>query len=472
MAVVFIALLAGLSAVAAQKAAPYLPDINEDYTLSRLPVSGRQQQPFTELRVTDNVVSLKRASGWSPSATYVQALRRQGGAVRVVNGTANLVSVDAGSVFLAPVIVGGQSFDVVIDSGSSDPWLVGSNFQCVNKYDGSYQTQDQCRFGPTYNVTASTTYQHISGENFNISYADGETLTGSMGYESFTMGGINVPHQEFALVNYAAWTGDTVSSGLVGFAYRSLTSAYQGTDPSMDQSGGTQPYNPLFVDMYTNQGVPPLFTLAIDRDPQNGGMLALGGVPNIPYSPGFASTPIIYVGVNTSSGELVYEFYTIAIDGFAISADPNAQFDHNSTSTNPNRTPLVAPDASAIVDSGTSLLLADNDTVAAPVAAAFNPPGVWDDYYGVWSVLCNATPPVFGVSVAGKIFYVNGADMILQISQTECESGVQPGGQGVLILGDVWMKNVLCVFDLGAEMMRFAAREYYGLTAQVKRAST
>jgi len=390
----------------------------------------------------------------------------------VVNGTANLVSVDAGSVFLAPVTVGGQSFDVVIDSGSSDPWLVGSDFQCVNKYDGSYQTQDQCQFGPTYNVTASTTYQYISGENFNISYADGETLTGSMGYESFTMGGINVPHQEFALVDYAAWTGDTVSSGLVGYAYRSLTSAYQGTDPTMDQPGGTLIYNPLFVNMYTNQGVPPLFTLAIDRDPQNGGILALGGVPNIPYSPGFASTPIIPVGVNTSSGELVYEFYTITIDGFAISADPTAQFDHNLTSTNPHRTPLVAPDASAIVDSGTSLLLADNDTVAAPVAAAFNPPGVWDDYYGVWSVLCDATPPVFGVSVAGKIFYVNGADMILQISQTECESGVQPGGQGVLILGDVWMKNVLCVFDLGAEMMRFAAREYYGLTAQVKRAST
>ncbi|KAK0942023.1 hypothetical protein LTR29_006441 [Friedmanniomyces endolithicus] len=144
MATAFIVLLAGLGLVAAQKAAPYIPDINEEYTLSRLPVSGREQQPFTELRVTDNIVQLKRASGWSPSATYVQALRRQGGAVRVVNGTANLVSVDAGSVFLAPVTVGGQSFDAVIDSGSSDPWLVGNNFQCVNKYDGSYQTQDQC----------------------------------------------------------------------------------------------------------------------------------------------------------------------------------------------------------------------------------------------------------------------------------------------------------------------------------------
>ncbi|TKA79024.1 hypothetical protein B0A55_03162 [Friedmanniomyces simplex] len=471
MAVHFAALLAGVSAVAALKAAPYFPNINEEYTLSRLPVSDRQQ-PFTEVQVTDNVIELKRADSYSPSSTYVQALRRQGGALRVVNGTANLMSVGRGSVFLAPVTVGGQSFDVVIDSGSSDPWLVTADFQCVSVYDGSDQTQDQCRFGPPYNASASSTYRPLSGQNFNISYADLETLTGEMGYESFTMGGINVPHQEFALVDYAVWTGDGYSSGLVGFASRTLTSAYKGTDPTQDQPGGTLMYNPLFVDMFTNQGVPPLFTLAINRDPTNGGVLALGGVPNIPYSPGFASTPIIPVGVNISSGEFVYEFYTIDVDGFAFSADQAAQFNPNTTSTNPRKTSLVAANTQAIVDSGTSFVYADNDTVAAPFAAAFTPPGIWDDYNGVWSVACDAVPPVFGVAVAGKIFYVNAADLILLYSTTECISGVQPGGTGLTILGDVWMKNVLCVFDLGAEMMRFAAREFYGLTAQVKKAST
>ncbi|KAK4896928.1 hypothetical protein LTR27_005175 [Elasticomyces elasticus] len=471
MATTCIALLAGLSLATARRAQPYFPNINEEYTLSRLPVSDHKQ-PLTKLKVTDNVIELTRANAWSPSSTYVQALRRQGGAVRVKNGTVNLISVEAGSVFLAPVTVGGQDFKVVIDSGSSDPWLATTNFDCISLYDGSDLDESECEFGTPYNSSASSTYRPITDQNFNISYADGEFLTGDMGYENFTMGGISVPHQEFALVDYAAWTGDGYSSGLIGFASRTLTSAYPGNDPTQDRGGQSLMYNPLFVNMYTNQGVPPLFTLAINRDPDYGGVLALGGLPNIPYSPGFASTPIIPVGVNITSGLLVYEFYTINVDGFALSANQNAQFNVNNTYVNPLKTSLVANNTQAIVDSGTTLIYADNDTIAGPVAAAFNPPGIWDDYYGIFYVSCDAIPPVFGIAISGKIFYVNGADMILQSSETECISGVQASGSGLTILGDVWMKNVLCVFDLGAEMMRFAAREFYGLTAQTKVANT
>lgn len=378
--------------------------------------------------------------------------------------------MEAGQVFLAPITVGGQQFDVVIDSGSSDPWLVMDDFTCVDYASGDVQPQDDCYFGTSYSVSASATYSPLATENFNISYADGESLAGAMGYESFTLGGITVPHQEFGIVDYAAWFGDGYSSGLVGFAYRTLTSAYNGSNPANDRPGGTLMYNPLFVDMYTNQGVPPVFSLAIDRDPNNGGVIAIGGIPNVPHSPVFASTPIIPVGVNVTSGELVYEFYTIVIDGFAYSASPNTQFNPYQNA-NPKKALLVANGTNAIVDSGTSLLYAPDD-VAQDVAGAFSPPGTWDDSNDVWSVDCAATPPVFGVGVGGKVFYVNGADMILQSSETECISGVQPNYGGLTILGDVWMKNILAVFDIGAEQMRFAARQYYGLTSQSKRANT
>ncbi|KAK3075047.1 hypothetical protein LTR53_002018 [Teratosphaeriaceae sp. CCFEE 6253] len=441
MAAVAVALLAGVKVAAAQRASPYLPDINEHYTLRRLPTSNNPL-PLTVLQVTDNVIELKRANAWSPGATYVQALRRQAGAVRITNGTANLLSVEAGSVFLAPVTVGGQSFDVVIDSGSSDPWLVTPDFACIDVYDGSSQTQDACDFGSTYNSNSSSTYSQLPNQHFDISYADGESLTGSMGYESFTMAGITVPHQE------------------------TLTSAYAGSNPNGYNNEQALMYNPLFVNMYATRGVPPIFTLAIDRDNDNGGVLALGGIPNVPYSPGFASTPIIPFGVNTTSGADVYEFYTVEVDGFAFSSNQNVQFNMNTTSTNPRKKSLVASGTHAIVDSGTSVIYADNDTLAGPIAAAFTPPGFWNDEYRVWQVPCNAKAPVFGVAISGKIFYVNGVDMILQSSQTDCISGVQPSGTEQTILGDVWMKNVLCVFDLGAEMMRFAAREFYGLTAQ------
>ena len=71
---------------------------------------------------------------------------------------------------------------------------------------------------------------------------------------------------------------------------------------------------------------------------------------------------------------------------------------------------------------------------------------------------CSAQPPVFGVSIGLKIFFVNGLDMIVPTAPGKCISGVQPNNGGLTILGDVWMKNVVSVFDVGSAMMRFAAR--------------
>jgi hypothetical protein len=352
---------------------------------------------------------------------------------------------------------------MVVDSGSSDPWLVTNNFQCYSFAEQQLDTEDKCYFGTPYNPNSSSTYSTLNGENFNISYADGETLTGTMGVETFQLAGITVPHQEFAMVNYAAWSGDGVSSGLVGFAYSSLTSAYPGTNPSNDQPGTTIIYPTLFTDMFTNQGVPPVFSLVLSRDQSAGGVLALGGLPGVPHGPTFISTPVNAVGINASTQQAVYEYYTINVDGFALSANRNAQFNTNPNITNPNKLPIYNA-TTAIVDSGTSLFYAP-DYVANLHASQFIPPAVFDVNNNVWSVQCNAIPPVFGVVIKGKVFYVNPADMILQYSATECIAGIQPNNGGLVILGDVWMKSVVSVFDIGAQMMRFAAREYYNLTA-------
>ena len=271
--------------------------------------------------------------------------------------------------------------------------------------------------------------------------------------------GLQSPRQKFGYVDYAAWYGDGFSSGLVGFAYRTLTSAYAGNDPTQDQRGATLTYNPLFTNMYNLSLITPVFSMAIDRDPNSGGVLALGGLPNIPHSPHWVSTPIESVGVFVGTTTPAYEFYSVDIDGFAYSSSSSTQFNVFSN-TNPHKKSIVGA-GSAIVDSGTSLVYAP-DSVAAGVAAAFRPPGAYDGDIGAYVVSCSAKPPVFGVSINKKIFFVNAADMIIPRSQTECISGIQPNYGGLTILGDVWMKNVLAVFDIGAAMMRFAAREYYG----------
>lgn len=43
-----------------------------------------------------------------------------------------LTSAEQGQSFLANVEFGRESFQAVVDTGSSDTWLVGTGFQCVD----------------------------------------------------------------------------------------------------------------------------------------------------------------------------------------------------------------------------------------------------------------------------------------------------------------------------------------------------
>lgn len=334
---------------------------------------------------------------------------------------------------------------------------------------GQQQDEDFCYFGPPYNQTKSRTYAAIPNENFNITYADGEQLNGDMAYESMTMGGITIPRQKFAIVNYAAWFGDGTSSGLVGFAYGSLTNAYLGINPKADKKGATQVYNPLFVNMYNQSLVAPIFSMAIDRDVNVGGILALGGIPAIPHTPGFVSAPIRSVGVFDGTTTPAYTFYEVPSDGWAVAATTATQFNPYAN-RNPYKTNLIA-NTTVIIDSGTSLIYAPN-VVADSVASLFRPPAAFDAVAGSYYVACNAIPPVLGVSIGKKIFYVNGSDLIVPASGGRCIMGIQPNYGGLTILGDVWMKSVLCVFDIGASQMRFASRQFYGLVDTPKARTT
>jgi len=374
-----------------------------------------------------------------------------------------LISAESGSIFLAPITAGGQTFEVVIDTGSSDTWFVLSNFTCLDIDSGEQTPQADCSFGSYYQP--SSTMKVLPNSNFNISYYDGEYLNGVMVTENITLAGIKVSQQEIALVEEAAWRGDGVSSGLVGLAYPFLTNAYPGTNPDNDQSGNNLPYNPPFTTMYTENLTSAMFSLALNRPAANtnptastGGYLAIGGIPNIKHDATFASTSINVVGVNTQTGQSIYEYYSITVGGYAVSGSHYTQFDVYQTRNTLKRS-VLANGTDAIVDSGTSLLYVPTNVMSA-VAAAYSPAASYSDDYGVYTVNCNATAPLFGVEVSRKIFYVNAADLILQYAEDVCVTGVQDAGSGFSVLGDVFLRNVLAVFDVGAAQMRFAAREF------------
>lgn len=444
------------------------------------------RSPASPLQVTQNVMQIRRGDATSRSSEYLRAIRAGNHSdgvysrLQVISpsnfsnsyspprvliaphqsGNAPITGVEGGLVFLAPIKAGNQSFEVVIDTGSSDTWFVEGNFTCLDPTTSMDIPQDQCEFGPSYSL--SSTAHVIADRNFNISYADGEFLNGAMLYENITLAGITVSQQEIGLVDYAAWYGDGTSSGLVGLAYASLTNQYPGTNPAADQSGDYIPYNPLFTTMYTRNQTSAVFSLALQRSGANtasskGGILAIGGIPNIPHDRYFANASVAITGVDSASGAPEYQFYTITLDGWAFSNSSAAQFDVHGTSS-AKRVPINTSSTSVIVDSGTSLVYAPED-VTADVAALYNPPATFDEDYGLYIVDCGAVAPVFGVVVDTKVLYVDPVDLVIDEGDGLCVTGVQSDGGGLTILGDVFLRNVLAVFDVGAGEMRFAARE-------------
>lgn len=75
------------------------------------------------------------------------------------------------------------------------------------------EPQSVCAFGPAFVQSESKTFVADPNKNFNISYGDGEFLTGTVGFDTVTVGGLTATKQEIGIVTNAAWEGDTVNSG-------------------------------------------------------------------------------------------------------------------------------------------------------------------------------------------------------------------------------------------------------------------
>ena len=421
------------------------------------------------LQITSHVAELQHrpASAQTSSRWLHEVLWNKGswGNKSQEYGQADLLSLELGEEFATNVSFGAQQFVAIVDTGSSDTWLVESGFTCVNITDNSTLTEADCYFGSS-GYTPDSTFVQIPDENFNITYGDGEYLNGIVGYDQVTFSGITVPKQEVALANLAAWEGDGVTSGLVGLAFPAITSAFAGTNASADNFtvDGTAPgdheiYSPLintifFVDNLTL----PQFSLALSRDESNtsyGGVIAIGGYPN-PSTPtinatgNFASTPIEFLAIEEIPGQApAYTFYTITVEALTWTSDSGV--------TGSNTTAYQS-----IVDSGTTLNYIPSES-AAEFNTFFDPPATLDADFGIYFVDCNAVAPSFSVLISGETFLTNPYDLILPNGDGTCISGIQDGGEGPFILGDVFLKNVLAVFDLtpGDYQMHFSPRVYY-----------
>jgi hypothetical protein len=371
------------------------------------------------------------------------------------------------SVYLTPIHFGGEEYMTVIDTGSADTWLASESLRCIHPRTKRELNQRVCRFNKPYQPTKTSMV--IPDQHFNISYADGEFLYGIMVRETVTLGNITVEDQEVGIIDYAAWNGDGMSSGLTGLAFPSVTRAYEGSDPRLDSTGTKIRYNPIFTSMWKKGLVAPFFSLALNRAGERPGLLALGGIPGPPihYEDRFATAALEYMSFKMpwERSRDDFQLYMITVDGFSMEID--------------RRLSMKLAKTRVLIDSGTTLTLLPPD-IARALNSRWDPPARLDPITKQYVVRCRATPPKVGIVINGTVVHFDERDLVvpLALSSTSkdrdrdwawkewnlCLSGIQPTSSsekdsgGLSILGGVFLKNVLAVFDVGAGELRFSNR--------------
>ena len=98
--------------------------------------------------------------------------------------------------YLFPLSLGTETFDVELDTGSSDTWLMGTGFQCYDNITSDFNftgpvAQSKCNFGATYTPGADfSTWKNI----VEIScYGNGyRCVSGPFGHVDVTIAGVTV----------------------------------------------------------------------------------------------------------------------------------------------------------------------------------------------------------------------------------------------------------------------------------------
>lgn len=224
--------------------------------------------------------------------------------------------------------------------------------------------------------------------------------------------------------------------------------------------------------------IAPIFSLALSRptvkNPTAGGMLAIGGIPDVPHDKNFTTVSIQPM----ASG--VYAYYAINIDGFDItppSKSSSTRHESRQRAHERKRQILLSvmdPESlklKMIIDSGSSLLYFP-DAITDYIASLFKPPAKYNASSDLFIVPCNAAAPRIGIIIGGKSFYIHNDDLMnkspgavggpgIGAPKGMCALAVQRAGKGSLVLGDTWLKNVLVVFNLEANEIKVAERENY-----------
>ncbi|KAH9827987.1 putative peptidase A1 family protein [Teratosphaeria destructans] len=323
-------------------------------------------------------------------------------------GRVSAIPEENDSEYLESVQIGsdGQTLNLDFDTGSADLWVFSSDLSTSEATGHS-----------SFNPSKSSSWQAYSGASWQISYGDGSGASGAVGYDKVAIGGATATKQavEIATQVSSTFASDTNSDGLVGLAFSSINTV----EPEAQKT---------FFYNVKDQLAEYVFTANLKDS--SAGTYTFGTIDSSQYT-----GDIHYVDIDNSDGFWQWSPTAYSVDGES------------------SECPTCSP---AIADTGTSLILVDDDIVEAYYKQVSN--AEYSNTQGGYTYPCSASLPSFGVQVGDWTATVDGSDLTYAtIDDSTCFGGIQSNeGEGVSIYGDMFLKQFFAVFDGEKNRLGFA----------------
>ncbi|QIW99692.1 hypothetical protein AMS68_005210 [Peltaster fructicola] len=390
----------------------YIPE-----TSAAVPVSSAAPETSSAAAVTSSAAPTTLSTVIQPSFTFAPTTTEAFSTTAPASSTSQKVAATVQatpeqnqSEYLAPVTVGGQALTLNFDTGSADFWVFGSSLPATQ-----YGTHT------SFDSSKSSTWQSADGYTWKISYGDGSTASGTVGFDAVTIGGATATRQAVEVATQVSDTfaKDAANDGLVGLGWSSINTIKPTAQKTFFEN--------IMADLQQ-----PLFTADLRKDAS--GSYEFGTIDAAKYS-----GDIHYTGIDNSKG-----FWQFASTSYTI----NGQ-----TYQNANAAPAIA-------DTGTSIVLADNTAVSAYYNQVTG--ASVSSTAGGWIFPCSATLPEYGVAIgdSGFVATIPGSEMVYaDLKDGTCFGGLQSNtGINYQIFGDVLLKQYFAVFNGGAKTFGIAKK--------------
>uniref|UniRef100_A0A8D0ADM3 pepsin A n=1 Tax=Sander lucioperca TaxID=283035 RepID=A0A8D0ADM3_SANLU len=293
-----------------------------------------------------------------------------------------------------------QSFKVIFDTGSSNLWVPSI-----------YCNTAACNNHKKFNPGASSTYRNNGGA-LSIRYGTG-SMTGILGYDTVTVGGLPVTNQIFGLSeSEAPFMQYMRADGILGLAY-----------PRLSASGATPVFDNMMQEGLVNQD---LFSVYLSSNAHQGSVVTFGGIDPNHYSGAISWIPL--------SNELYWQITvdSVTVNGQVVACQGGCQ---------------------AIVDTGTSLIVGPQSSISN-----INQMVGATSQNGDYMVNCNSISQMPDVTfhIHGQEFTIPGSAYVRQSQYYGCRTGFGNGGDSLWILGDVFIRQYYSIFNRAQNMVGLA----------------